>query len=111
MYGGAGVSLWRLAALVLNLPPDSAVARRHATDTDRWTVTDELLATIAEVVDVAGLRVLRALTTKKTRMPKAITIPRPYLEARREVLSMSDPRVRAFFGAAHYVPKPDASDK
>lgn len=39
-------------------------------------------------------------------LPKPVRIPRPYETPDRKPLPMSDPRVRAFFGAAvRYVPK------
>lgn len=102
----------RLAALILHLPPESATSRRHQTDADHWTTTDELLATLIEIVDATSLRLARLWTKKGTTLPKPVSIPRPYEPSRPPVMSMSDPRVRQFFGGVvRYSPPKDDSTR
>jgi hypothetical protein len=56
----------------VGLPPDSATWRG-----DVWSQGEELLATIAEVVDLWGLRFAGLQGVKPGKMPDAIKIPRP----------------------------------
>lgn len=100
----------RLAALILYLPPTSAVARIHQTAADRWTQDHELLATLITVVDAASLRLVKLFAKKGTKLPKPVHVDRPYETKRPKPMSMSDPRVRAFFGSVvRYSPPKDTS--
>jgi hypothetical protein len=61
--------------LVKALPPDSAV---HRADPDKagWTVTDHLLALVAEAADMAGWRAVQPYM-KKGAIPEPLRVPRP----------------------------------
>lgn len=79
----------RILALIAGLPPGSAVHRSidpHGAGKG-WTTQEELLSTIAEVVDY-GNRLFYAANTKKgSKQPKPLFIPRPTQPKRRKANS------------------------
>lgn len=76
----------RLTALVTNLPPGCALHR--AEDPGGygagWTYTEELLATIAELIDRADRNFIAAHSKRNARKPRPIQITRPGELARRK---------------------------
>jgi hypothetical protein len=94
------VRLRRLLTLLYHLPADSEFLE----DVDlgvkaRWDVKTELLATIAELLD---------LNTRKgtKRKQPLITIKRPWKKTKAKPVSMQSPEARQFFGGSvHYEPK------
>lgn len=79
LWGENWIGVRRLQSLTSGLPLESAVVRSY--DPDRlgvgWGWQEDLLATLAELVDQTN-RLIFAFNTKKgTRIPDAIFIPRP----------------------------------
>lgn len=74
-------------------------------------MTTELIATLIEVTDSASIRLAKLWAKKGSSMPKPVSIPRPWDTRRGAPLTMSDPRVRAFFGGrVRYSPKKSGDD-
>lgn len=74
LWGPAPLSARRLSALVKGLPPGSAVGRELSAG---WGVTEELLATLIEVVDRGDRWFYSAHSPPGARMPEPLVIPRP----------------------------------
>jgi hypothetical protein len=54
LWGPLRLGVRRVLSLVLGLPPTGALFRAAVTDGKSWTTTDELLATVIEVLDQAN---------------------------------------------------------
>lgn len=103
----------RLIALINGLPPGGALHRSIDPARVDWSQTDELLATLVEVVDI-GNRDFAAVHSDKGSPPrKPIRVPRPGHEAepapaRRQA---TPEEMRAFFGGAiRYTGKAGTAD-
>ena len=74
------MNVGKVEALINGLPKDSALARAVAPETEGsdWGNTEELLATLAELVDVGNRQFVAANTKKGARKPKPIKIRRPW---------------------------------
>lgn len=79
LWGENPISIRRLASLINGLPLDSALVRSY--DPKRlgrgWGTQEELLAIIAELLDVNNRYFLSAHVKPGTQLPKPIYIPRP----------------------------------
>lgn len=71
----------RVKSLIAGLPLDSAVCRADP-ELAGWTLSDHLLATIAETVDLSGWRAVSP-HLKRGAAPKPLRIPRPGAQRRR----------------------------
>lgn len=94
--------LRRILTLTYHLPAESEfLAELDLATRARWDVKTELLANIAELLDLN--------TRKGTKRRKPlITIKRPWAKdpARSKPVSMASPEARQFFGGrVHYTPK------
>lgn len=99
--------LRRLLTLTYHLPADSEfLAELDLATRAKWDIKTELLANIAELLDLN--------TRKGTKRRKPlITIKRPWDKerARSKPVSMSSPEARQFFGGrVHYTPKPELTE-
>lgn len=63
----------------------------------RWTRTDELVASLIEVVDASGWRVVSPHLEKGARTPKPLRVPRPG-QRRQKRKATSDDLKRMFGG-------------
>lgn len=64
--------------LLSGLPRDSAFIRAVLGENADWGQQEELLASIAELLDLSNRLFLQANSKPGTRSPKPIEIPRPY---------------------------------
>jgi hypothetical protein len=88
----------RLCALVEGLPPDAAIER---IDGQQWTVSDELLALVAERVDAWGLLNARVGTDKKFHryLPdEPLRISRPGKQETADRVITDSREIARFFG-------------
>lgn len=67
----------RLHSLISGLPPNSALAREINPELD-WGITEELLATALELIDLGNRQFVMANSKKGTPAPKPIKISRPW---------------------------------
>lgn len=74
MWGKDRLSVRKIYGLIANLGPDTATVRNV---TKGWGNTEELLATLIEVVDVGNIQNLAANGVKQSGLPKPIQINRP----------------------------------
>lgn len=88
----------RVLALVRWLPPGSALHRSAFPDTWAWTSEHELLAAIAELIDLNTRTFVRAHTKKGAKQPKPVRIvrPKPREDAPRKPATAQE--MRDFFG-------------
>lgn len=95
-----GTSPWsarRLWALLKHLPRESAVAKAMAPQgAAEWTNTEELLATLCELVDAGNRTFVKAHSKPGSQEPKPIRITRPWQRAEPRKPSPKD-EVVAFF--------------
>lgn len=68
----------RLQSLILGLPPSSALAKEISPETSGWGTSEELLATVAELVDLGNRQFAMANSKKGSKAPKPIKITRPW---------------------------------
>lgn len=98
----------RIEALVLGLPPDSAVARSNDEATAAgWGVTEELLTLIAELIDLQIRNFLAANGVKKGKMPQPLRIQRPWQEKKAKPKATKDD-LRSIFAGAIVPPKKES---
>lgn len=64
-----------MRALIEGLPPESALYRAH---TKGWTQTDELLATLIQVVDQSNRLFVQVHSKPNSAVPPPIEIRRPW---------------------------------
>lgn len=76
LWGPAPMSLRRFDVLVRGLPDDSALTR--AASGHHWRQLDELLATIAELVDINNRAFIRVHSEPHSPQPEPIKIRRPW---------------------------------
>jgi hypothetical protein len=76
---------------VKGLPSGSAVHKALDPDAWSWTNTEELLATLIEVVDLSNRLFIAAHKDKKTPLPKPLIIPRPQMAPVQTKQAMSSP--------------------
>lgn len=67
----------RLFSLIVNLPRDSALAASIQGEAFGWNNSEELLALIAELLDLNNRLFIQANSKPGSQRPKAIEIPRP----------------------------------
>lgn len=79
MWGPNPIGVRKLESLIGGLPLDGSLARVLAPETvgRGWGYQEELLAIIAEVVDVGNRNFVEANKKKGAQTPKPIFIPRP----------------------------------
>lgn len=65
-----------------------------------WGPNEELLATIAEVLDAGNRMYFRAHAKKNARLPKALRIPRPSERRRRPKRKATAEEIARMVGAA-----------
>ena len=97
LWGPAPISARRAAVLVHALPDDSATARA-ATEHPHWRQIDELLATIAELVDVNNRAFIKVYSDPHSPQPEPIKIRRPW-ERPPERATATSEEMAAFFRA------------
>lgn len=94
----------RLRALVRNLPPESALWRSGVVPAGaRWSVTQDLLAGIAELVDFANRLFYGAHAKPGSPQPPPLSIERPGEARARPTLQPAD-LPRALGTPAYYRP-------
>lgn len=98
-YGPDAIGVRRLLVLVRQLPPGSPLHRATDPRGWSWTATDELLAVIAELVDLNNRLFIQANSRKSGNGPKPLQIRRPWEdEQRQEPRSQATAEeIRAFF--------------
>lgn len=64
--------------MILGLSPSSALAKEISPETSGWGTSEELLATVAELVDLGNRQFALANSKKGTKAPKPIKISRPW---------------------------------
>lgn len=79
-YGERQVGARRLRALVVGLPAGCAMHRAADPDSWSWTYTEELLASLIEVVDAGNRLFVRANSKKGAKAPPAIEVKRPWVK-------------------------------
>jgi hypothetical protein len=111
--------------LLAELPRESALARAIDPDMARWSAVEELLALIAEQVDLGNRMFFQVNTDKTAKQPVPLRVRRPRDGELARMSAESEPTVRvvenpkmatseeiaAFFGGGvvHYFPNPDAN--
>ncbi len=78
LWGPTPIGVRRLAVLVRGLPTRSAFAREVESDGQEWGATEELLATLVELVDMNNRLLYATAPLKHKRMWDPLRIPRPY---------------------------------
>lgn len=63
-----------------------------------WTTDTELLAAIAELLDVGNRYFVSANASKNTKLPEPLQIPRPYKTERKAKKQSSTEELKAFAG-------------
>lgn len=98
-YGPERIGVRRLHAFVYGLPKDSSTFR--ALDPNKgWTQTDELIASLIQVVDEGNRLFLAANVKQGTRLPEPIQIRRPWEEEPQpKMTSVED--MKTFLGARY----------
>lgn len=76
LWGPNAIGVRRLAALITNLPPRSALVREMHTNGREWGSTEEMLATMCELTDMTN-RLLVTFNTKKRNPWAPLSVPRP----------------------------------
>ena len=103
LFGKSPMGVRRLTALIHGLSPESATMRKVTANGQQWGPTEELLATLCELVDMTNRMFYQANfdTKKGNKVWDPIEIPRPYSQTRRERQRprlSSDDELRSFFG-------------
>lgn len=94
--------LRRLWNLIVALPASARLFDSlGVADRVRWNLERELAVSTLELLDVIARK------GTKLRKPLVSTRIRPSDKDARKPLPMTDDRVRSFFGAAEYTPKPE----
>jgi hypothetical protein len=85
LWGSNAIGVRRLNALIHGFPPRSTTARAMQTGGQEWGNTEEMLATMCELVDMTN-RTLVAMNSKKgTKLWRPLHIPRPFKLPSRKV--------------------------
>lgn len=95
---GSGLTWRRLRALVVNLPPDSALGRSISGPDSVWTLETQLLAALHDRLSEANWQRGNAGAKSPSRRPQPI--PRPGVESGRIGGTDQDPREVAEYLAA-----------
>lgn len=69
---------------------------------ERWTRTDELIASLIEVVDASAWRVVSPHLKKGTRPPTPLRVPRPGQPQRRHRRKATSDDLKRLFGGGAY---------
>lgn len=102
LWGPARSGVRRILSLIRGLPADGATVRMLSTGGVPWSMTDELLATLIEVIDQGNQMYYSAHTRKGSPSWKPIRIDRPTQseptrpKPQKRVASAEE--VEAFFG-------------
>lgn len=102
LWGSSPYGVRRIHALVAGLPPTGAMIRAAATNGQPWSVTDDLLATVIEMIDHGNRMFFSANAKKGANVWKPITITRPVnqpSETHEPKKPSSVQEIRKFFGA------------
>lgn len=78
MWGSEPFGGRRLFSLVSKLPPESALAASLQGEAFGWRNSEELLALIAELLDLNNRLFVQANSKPGSPRPKPLEIPRPY---------------------------------
>lgn len=92
VWGEQAIGVRRLHSLISGLPPTSALARELYPDTvgADWGVTEELLATALELIDLGNRQFLMANSKSGTSAPKPIRITRPWESSTKRSATLSE---------------------
>lgn len=82
LWGPRPEGVRRLLALVQGLSPTGSLARAMEPEVAGWTNESELLATLVEISDAHRINYVAAHSTKGTRLPKPLKVPRPHKRRR-----------------------------
>lgn len=77
-YGPEPVGCRRLLTWLRQLPPGSPLHRSADPEGASWSTTDELIALVAELVDLSNRLFVQANSKKGAPAPKPIEIRRPW---------------------------------
>lgn len=78
LWGDNAIGVRRLVALVKGLSPRSAFMREVYSEGKDWGNTEELLSSIAELLDFGNRMQYQANSKKGSKVWKPLEIPRPY---------------------------------
>lgn len=79
------------------MPPRTALSRTQTSHGQEWGNAEEMLATIAELLDMTNRLLFTSTPRKGSRVWKPLVVPRPYAEQHR----LSSPEeVQSFFRGA-----------
>ena len=96
LWGEKPIGGRRLTALINGLSPGCATFRKLKGGSD-WGNTEELLATVAELIDATNRLIYQVNSKKGARVWEPLRVPRPYDKKRQSQPSSSD-EMLAFFG-------------
>lgn len=115
LWGPEPVTYRRLAVLVRGIPAESALGFATGGYRPGWGATEELLAVLAELVDLGNRTFFRVNSKRGAQQPRPIEIPRPpdpNEEPKKRRPATSEDLKALFGGAAVYTGPPvdDAAD-
>jgi hypothetical protein len=100
------MGLRRIGVLVRGLPQESLTVRVEDPAAATYSLTDELLASLIEVVDATALRtasVTAGAAGAKWKPGKPIQVPRPWAEQRKTRRKATAAELAAMFGTVRHV--------
>lgn len=89
--------------LILGLSPSGAFAKEISPETAGWGTTEELLATIAELVDLGNRQVVMLNSKKGSKAPKPLNIKRPWEVKKEPKRAASADEISELMGGAPLV--------
>lgn len=111
LWGPEPVTYRRLAVLVRGIPAESALGVSAGGYRPGWGATEELLALLAELVDLGNRTFYRVHSKRGAQQPKPLKIPRPTEDEeprKKRRPATSDDLVEMFGGIARYTGPPRA---
>lgn len=100
LWGDQKMGARRLHSLILGLSPDGAFAKALSPETAGWGTTEELLATVAELVDLGNRQFALSKSKKGSKAPKPINIKRPWEDVKQKKRAASPEEISELMGGA-----------
>lgn len=98
LWGPSPSSLRRIIALIRHVPLEGAFGKKHeALEAQAWQQEHELLALVAELIDVGNRFFFMANAEKGTRPPPPLKLKRPW-EKEPEKRAATSEELAAIFG-------------
>lgn len=113
LWGPEPVTYRRLSVLVRGIPAESALGISTGALRPGWGATEELLATVVELVDAGNRSFFRVHSKRGAQQPKPIKVTRPAdpnEPPKRRRKATSEDLVAMFGGAARYTGPPRGPD-